>query len=683
MLPSATQKCYTGGMTALSFHLPKLTHRKGCRTYSVRLRVPADLAAVYAPKTEFTKSFKTTDYKEALSQQMVWAVKLDQEFTEHRRRLAAMQAGRYDNGCHTLTTTASRCPAPAVLRPFADMPDYERDRLLLLYPEESLKEATARLNTPPPEDEAQARREWQEEQELLRELDSSRTGKAAATVGKTPPAFLPASKAYKEKLKGDARLFLEAAPLCLQDGDISPILSTATAFLERHGYKLPLPFEEDASPEASKARREFQTFCLELLQREVDVQRLFLGKLDGEPSAMLQGRSIISTTLTTTATAAQAATVAQSLADTVEGPDNPKFSAVFERSAEEKGDGLAPSSRKDYERAVQWFIDLNGDLPIRAIRTRDHVIRFKDALLSRVYRGKHLSPRTVLDKYLAAIKSVFSYAKANGLRDDNPAGGIRVADNKASFEKEVTRLPFTNDELLKLFETSRLYHKNGSIGDVGKIYSRQYKQNLTDYRWFILLALYTGARIEELGQLDRNDVQQNHGVWHIHIHGDTATGRRVKNAASVRKVPLHDKLLSLGFLKFAGKTEEGGATQGQSQAGKLFASFPKRQDGKRTNAFSQWFQRFLKTLPIEDREKKSFHSFRHTFKREGRNTEGVPPEILDALQGHAQQGTAAQYGRDEDGQRYALPVLKAALDKMTFGNVTDCLKPEDLVPPTP
>lgn len=666
----------------MSFHLPKLTHRKGCRTYSVRLRVPNDLLTVYAPRTEFTKSFKTTDYKEALSQQMVWAVKLDQEFTEHRRRLAAMQAGSYDNGCHTLTTTASRCPAPAVLRPFADMPDYERDRLLLLYPEESLKEATARLTTPPPEDEAQARREWQEEQELLRELDSNRTGKAAPAV--TPPAFLPASKAYKEKLKGDAQLFLEAAPLCLQDGDISTILSTAAAFLERHGYRLPPPFEEDASPEASKARRGFQAFCLELLRLETEVQRLFLGRLGGEPWAMQQRGLIQLAPLTTTATAAQAAAAAQSLADTVEGPDNPKFSAVFGRYVKEKGDSLAPSSREEFGRAVRRFIGINGDLPIKAIRTRDHVIRFKDALLSQEYRGKCLAPRTVRDKYLAAVKAVFSYAKANGMREDNPAEGIRIEDNRANFDKEVAELPFAENDLLTVFEKSRLYHQGGNLGAVGKLYLERKRQALIDCRWFILLGLYTGARIEELGQLDRNDVQQNHGVWHIHIHGDTATGRRVKNAASVRKVPLHDKLLSLGFLKFAGKTEEGGATQGQGQAGKLFTSFPTSPvQGKRTVAFSRWFKRFLDSLGLEDREKKSFHSFRHTFKREGRNTEGVPPEILDALQGHAQQGTAAQYGRDEDGQRYALPVLKAALDKMTFGNVTDCLKPEDLVPPTP
>lgn len=58
---------------------------------------------------------------------------------------------------------------------------------------------------------------------------------------------------------------------------------------------------------------------------------------------------------------------------------------------------------------------------------------------------------------------------------------------------------------------------------MGRLYAS--KTKLLDYRWLVLLALYTGARIEELAQLDRQDVRQEAGVWFIHIRAEMATGR--------------------------------------------------------------------------------------------------------------------------------------------------------------
>jgi integrase len=77
---------------------------------------------------------------------------------------------------------------------------------------------------------------------------------------------------------------------------------------------------------------------------------------------------------------------------------------------------------------------------------------------------------------------------------------------------------------------------------------------------------------------------------------------------------------------------------------------------------------------LENGDRKHFHSFRHTFKREGRNSGQIAPELLDALQGHAQQGVSANYGRDEEGKQYALPVLQEALEKIDFSDVTQGLE---------
>ncbi len=77
---------YTRGMSVLSFTPPKPVKLNGSRTYYFRLRVPRNLAEVYAPRTEFKYSLQTEDRREAQSKILLRAQQLEQEFAEHRRR---------------------------------------------------------------------------------------------------------------------------------------------------------------------------------------------------------------------------------------------------------------------------------------------------------------------------------------------------------------------------------------------------------------------------------------------------------------------------------------------------------------------------------------------------------------------------------------------------------------------
>lgn len=637
------------------------------------------------PKKELTFSLKTRDFHQALENARLRAIQLDQEFREHRRRLAEQQEQALAPAA-AIAALAAPSPATAPLRPFAEMDEQEQERLLALYPDESLKAALEALNTPPAEDEAQARKEWQEQQELMQELEGP------SYTPKEPPLFFPPSARYKERLRRDASLFIEAAPLCLRDGDVSSMLGMVEAFLARHGYAMPPASGEDDSPQAAAVRSRFRKICHQLLAEEWQVKKLFLAHLDGEAWASMRQPALVTAPLPPHGTGqspAQAGAVPGGDASTQEGPDNPRFSKVCEAYIREKGAGLAPSSLLSVQLAVRRFIEQAGDLPIKAYRKREHIIRYKDALLAlpknlpaplaklpmptvleRIRKGAFphlqqapkLSARTINEKYLAFVQVVFSYAVNNGLVEVNPCTGVRAASNTTELE-DVSVLPFSKEDLSVIFQRSGLYHPHG-CGAVGRLYAS--KTKLLDYRWLVLLALYTGARIEELAQLDRQDVRQEAGVWFIHIRAEMATGRRVKNRASIRKVPLHSRLLELGFLDFA--------RQGEG-TGKLFPLLSDKQDGgKRSNAFSQWWRRFLASLDLENGGRKHFHSFRHTFKREGRNSGQIAPELLDALQGHAQQGVSANYGRDEEGKQYALPVLQEALEKIDFSDVTQGLE---------
>jgi hypothetical protein len=61
--------------------------------------------------------------------------------------------------------------------------------------------------------------------------------------------------------------------------------------------------------------------------------------------------------------------------------------------------------------------------------------------------------------------------------------------------------------------------------------------------WVPLIGLYSGARIEEICQLEVNDVRESSGVWIMDINrnGD----KRVKTAATLTLVGL--SLAALGF----------------------------------------------------------------------------------------------------------------------------------------
>ncbi|MGF1699615.1 hypothetical protein L4D09_04770 [Photobacterium makurazakiensis] len=60
---------------------------------------------------------------------------------------------------------------------------------------------------------------------------------------------------------------------------------------------------------------------------------------------------------------------------------------------------------------------------------------------------------------------------------------------------------------------------------------------------------FTGARLNELCQLYKADLFQIENTWVIQIN-DKFEGQRLKNAFSRRLIPIHPKLIELGFLCF-------------------------------------------------------------------------------------------------------------------------------------
>jgi integrase len=161
------------------------------------------------------------------------------------------------------------------------------------------------------------------------------------------------------------------------------------------------------------------------------------------------------------------------------------------------------------------------------------------------------------------------------------------------------------------------------------------------------MALYMGARLEELGQALVSDVVTVGGVLCLDIN-DQSEGKSVKTASSRRTVPIHPELVRLGFQRYVAALDKGG---------RLFPDLRQDQFDKWTGNFSKWWGRWARGLGITDR-RKVFHSFRHTFKAACRRG-GIQEETHDLLTGHQGTGVGRSYGRAEYSPELVKTLAKA------------------------
>lgn len=98
------------------------------------------------------------------------------------------------------------------------------------------------------------------------------------------------------------------------------------------------------------------------------------------------------------------------------------------------------------------------------------------------------------------------------------------------------------EELKKLFNHTKM---------------KKYAENpeTAHYCWLPLIGFYTGARINEVCQLNpAEDIKQDSatGIHYFHFtdEGGTAEGvdKSIKTNSSLRIVPIHSKLIELGYL---------------------------------------------------------------------------------------------------------------------------------------
>lgn len=346
---------------------------------------------------------------------------------------------------------------------------------------------------------------------------------------------------------------------------------------------------------------------------------------------------------------------------TLSGLPATRITDVIEKYCLENKLHWRPKTEHENRFLLKLFADVLDDKQIGTLTLED-ARAYKEAVLkipknrSKLPQYRTLSVKELLEidipmnermnarnaqKYLSRAKTFLKWAQLNGfIRED--IGGVLTY--KLPERSKKRRLPFSTIDLRKIVQ------------------SQEYKEDLhhRDYQfWLPLLGMFTGARLNELCQLHVEDILHRSGIRVIYIRD--GENRRVKNVSSIRYVPIHSKLVELGFVEF---------WKSQKRAGhkRLFPELKEHRDGYGGSA-SKWFSNYLKRCGVKcsdpEKELKTFHSFRHTVTTNLANStaDGIYERVINAILGH-------EKGKSESMKTYTHNIspkaLQAAIEEIKY-----------------
>lgn len=351
----------------------------------------------------------------------------------------------------------------------------------------------------------------------------------------------------------------------------------------------------------------------------------------------------------------------------------PLLSVVSKQWLQEKRESdIDEKTLKDYRAAFRLFISMADDQPIgdytkadgrsyRKVLSKippkwEDKPEFKGLdIVSAANKAHELGMTPIVtktrNKYIDPIKACWEWLEP--LYDECqtcPVAGMRFPvqnRGKAGTKRE----PFSIQDLQTIF-TAPIFTGCRSIqfwktsGDIVPIDSSKY--------WVPLIALLTGARLNEILQLYVKDVGCAGDIWYFDINEDGEDKRLKTKPYSIRQLPIHQSLVDMGFLKHIE------ARKARNEL-RLFPDAKIDAEGRYSNTFSKFFNdRFLKAIKVKA-PKKVFYSFRHNFKDACRQCD-VRQEHTEALMGHAPSGMATVYGSGE----FPIELLAREMAKVAY-----------------
>ncbi len=321
----------------------------------------------------------------------------------------------------------------------------------------------------------------------------------------------------------------------------------------------------------------------------------------------------------------------------------------------QKKKNFRSTTEKDYRKAAERFIEILEDRPVNYYTFQDadnlqdtlHKIpknwkknpKYRDLTLHEIVKQKlpdsaQQSDRTV-NKLLTVIAGMFGLAAMRGYSKLNPFADKQVILENSPDEEW---LPFGDEDLEKIFDTSTFKHE----------------KRFPNRFFGPLLAVFSGARINEICQLKRQDIG-SHGGFSCIRFTDEGDDQSLKGRNSKRVIPIHPELIRLGFLDYCDKLKP---------ADMLFPELTLDAEGKWDRKLRRWCnETYLIRIGVK-REKLSFRSFRRTFATKLRAAK-VEETYAAELMGHM-TGKGSFMSWKTYASRGEVPPLIEALEKLQF-----------------
>lgn len=325
----------------------------------------------------------------------------------------------------------------------------------------------------------------------------------------------------------------------------------------------------------------------------------------------------------------------------------------FEAYLKEKKGRAQPSALKQLRATFRHFIECVGAKKA-ADYTKQDVVKFKKGLAhfpaNATMRFPGMTFNDIVDKAkkegLAAMSTNTQREKLSTIavfgrwledNADGVDGGMFETTAPARTDRKPMQ-PFSAQEVVSILNSNAFV---GAKSD--KDYTAPGEFRLRDWHyWLVLIAAFTGARANEIVQLEVCDLVKKDGILCFNL--TTENGKSLKTLASKRLIPVHPQLLELGLEDYRSRSIAAGSAH-------LLSGIPKGPDGRRSTAATRWFGRFLQKIGVkvvgDSSDRGGTHRWRHTLADKIREGGGLEFQVSLILGHDLNHATAtADYGQE-------------------------------------
>jgi integrase len=239
---------------------------------------------------------------------------------------------------------------------------------------------------------------------------------------------------------------------------------------------------------------------------------------------------------------------------------------------------------------VSKYLKTLKKLPANRSKKKKYRKKSIDDLLKMNIKKDDLMHVTTVRNHISKVKSFFIWIEKRQYFAKDEYSGLFVQE-KDFVPPEEKRDLFTPSDLTKIFS-----------------HDDYVSFNRPSKFWAPLIALFTGMRVSEITLLRLDDIKKDGEIWYFDVVRDADDNKRTKTLSSIRKIPVHQQLIDIGLLKYV--------QQLRIHSKKYLFQDVVDKTQNPSDAVGDAFNRWVKKIQVEGSEekgKKTFHSFRHTF----------------------------------------------------------------------